>query len=559
MRRPHPGTQRRGRMVPVAFVVFVVLHHVAPVPPAAAQAPPYTPPVDAPVLDPFRALPNPYAAGNRGLDYATPPGAPVRASGPGEVTFAGPVGQGRHVVVLHPDGLRTSYSFLATVAVRRGQVVAQGDVVGTSGVAVHFGVRAGERYVDPALLLAGRPVGAHLVPVDARVAQSPAQERGWLVDALDRSGRLGRAVGDAADWLVDRAVETVEARVPRRIRVAVLLGEAALDIGRSYLELREDQEGCTPAGAAPPPPPEGPKRRIVVLVGGYGSAGGAADVLDLDTDALGYHPDDRVQFSYAGGRVPGVGALTGVGVSDYDAATSMEDLAQSGERLRALLTEIDTAHPGVAVDVVAHSQGGLVARAALADGPDDLPVEHLVTLGSPHRGAALATVAADLGAGDDGSLVGAAVAELTGGAVDPRAPAVAQMEAGSAFFVDLDRRPLDPDVTFTSVAAAGDVVVPAPSSVAEGATNTLVSVGGVTDHGSLPGSPEAAREVALALRGLGPSCAAPLTHLGGLTAGAAVGVGQRAVGGEVGTWVRPADDLAGLVVGAAQETRGWGG
>jgi len=56
----------------------------------------------------------------------------VRAAADGEVTFAGQVGGSHHVVVLHADGLRTSYSFLDTVAVHRGDHVVQGDVVGTS-------------------------------------------------------------------------------------------------------------------------------------------------------------------------------------------------------------------------------------------------------------------------------------------------------------------------------------------------------------------------------------------------------------------------------------------
>jgi murein DD-endopeptidase MepM/ murein hydrolase activator NlpD len=90
----------------------------------------------------------------------------VRASAAGVVTFAGAIGRQRFVTVLHADGLRTSYAFLATVEVRAGQVVAQGDVVGTSGVSVHFGVRRGTVYLDPELLLDGwRPV-ARLVPTD---------------------------------------------------------------------------------------------------------------------------------------------------------------------------------------------------------------------------------------------------------------------------------------------------------------------------------------------------------------------------------------------------------
>ncbi len=73
------------------------------------QPPVYRPPVKAPVVDAFRLPPNPFAAGNRGVDYGTAAGDSVHASGPGVVTFAGLVAGALHVVILHSEGLRTSY------------------------------------------------------------------------------------------------------------------------------------------------------------------------------------------------------------------------------------------------------------------------------------------------------------------------------------------------------------------------------------------------------------------------------------------------------------------
>ena len=77
----------------------------------------------------------------------------MRAAAAGVVTFAGQVAGGRHVTVAHADGVRTSYSFLAGVAVRAGQEVEAGHVLGTTGTSFHFGARIGEAYVDPAVLL----------------------------------------------------------------------------------------------------------------------------------------------------------------------------------------------------------------------------------------------------------------------------------------------------------------------------------------------------------------------------------------------------------------------
>lgn len=134
--------------------------------PAGTQEPvDYDPPVDAPVTDPFRPPPRPWLPGNRGIEYATAPGAPVRAAGRGVVTFAGAVAGSLHVTVTHPDGVRTSYSYLASIEVAVGAAVAKGQVVGRSGSRLHVGARRGEVYIDPASLWADGPPWVRLVPL----------------------------------------------------------------------------------------------------------------------------------------------------------------------------------------------------------------------------------------------------------------------------------------------------------------------------------------------------------------------------------------------------------
>ena len=99
----------------------------------------------------------------------------MRAAAAGVVTFAGRVGSGRHVTLAHADGVRTTYSFLADVAVRARQEVEAGHVLGTSGTLFHFGARIGEAYVDPAVLL-GVSGPVRLVPVRSRgLSQQPGQ------------------------------------------------------------------------------------------------------------------------------------------------------------------------------------------------------------------------------------------------------------------------------------------------------------------------------------------------------------------------------------------------
>ena len=122
----------------------------------------YLPPVDAEVVDSFRPPAHVGAPGNRGLEYDPEPRQPVRASAAGKVVFAGSVAHNRFVTVLHRDGLRTAYGYLGWIAVEEGDWVAPGQLLGTTSERFFFSVRAGDDYLDPALVLtAGR---VRLVP-----------------------------------------------------------------------------------------------------------------------------------------------------------------------------------------------------------------------------------------------------------------------------------------------------------------------------------------------------------------------------------------------------------
>jgi len=129
---------------------------------------PYAEPVDAPVIDRFRPPSTPYGPGNRGWEYATEAGGVVRAAADGIVTFAGTVGGSTAVTISHADGLRTSYSYLTATSIRTGDRIRLGDPVGQSGARLHFGVRRGEVYLDPAVLFAPPAVRrVRLVPLSA--------------------------------------------------------------------------------------------------------------------------------------------------------------------------------------------------------------------------------------------------------------------------------------------------------------------------------------------------------------------------------------------------------
>jgi murein DD-endopeptidase MepM/ murein hydrolase activator NlpD len=78
----------------------------------------------------------------------------VRSIGPGVVAHAGAVAGRLVVSVVHPDGLRSAVTGLATIRVRVGDRVGTGSVLGTARPGLHLGVRRGGEYLDPAELFA---------------------------------------------------------------------------------------------------------------------------------------------------------------------------------------------------------------------------------------------------------------------------------------------------------------------------------------------------------------------------------------------------------------------
>lgn len=121
----------------------------------------------AEVVRRFDPPPSPWLPGHRGVDLAATPGAVVHAAGAGTVVYAG-VLAGRGVLsVRHAGGLRTTYEPVdVDAAVRIGLLVGAGERLGTltpghpgcpAAACLHWGLRRGERYLDPlALLGAGR-------------------------------------------------------------------------------------------------------------------------------------------------------------------------------------------------------------------------------------------------------------------------------------------------------------------------------------------------------------------------------------------------------------------
>lgn len=126
----------------------------------------WVPPVDAVVVDPFRAPVCRWCPGNRGIEYGTTVGQLVRAVATGRVTYAGVVAGRRYVVVRHADGIRATYGALVSSDLRQGDTIVRGMTIGRTGSRFHFGLRDGLVYVDPSPYLGRLVRRPRLVPID---------------------------------------------------------------------------------------------------------------------------------------------------------------------------------------------------------------------------------------------------------------------------------------------------------------------------------------------------------------------------------------------------------
>ncbi len=519
-------------LVLVALLLATLLPAVRPHPAGAAPPRPYRPPVDAPVVDGFRPPATPYGPGNRGVDYGTEPGTEVHAAADGVVTFAGLVAGSRHVTVLHADGLRTTASYLDRIDVVVGQRVRQGDVLGTSAGQLHFSARDGDAYLDPLSLFGPDLPHVWLVPFDEPPGDGPDGERSAIRMLLGFGGRVLHGAGDAAGaalgaatdaaselaadaaalggeaaaWWAEHGgelVRTIEAYAALVLPPVALAQVALTTLDGMAAAWREWRRPCTSDDEAVPPPAG---RRLAVLVAGLGSTDTSGAIDDVDTAALGYDEGDVERFSYEGGVTPGSpGRPPGVEAHPYAKADSFQDLRVVGDRLADLVEDLAAGAPGVPIDLVAHSQGGLVARLAVEAlrrrGEDHL-VALLATIATPHHGADLATAARALSVSPlSGPLVDAAE-DVTGLGRE----AAAQLSEAGDLIAELEATPLPEDLRAISIAAQADYIVPTPQTELDGATNVVVPVSAASPHDAAPGDPGTTRALALALAGKAPPC-----------------------------------------------------
>jgi hypothetical protein len=170
-----------------------------------------------------------------GTDIGAPSGAPVYAAAAGTVTFSqATTTGGNEIWIQHTGGILTKYLHHSTVQVSRGQVVAQGQQIGTvgrtgtaTGNHLHFETHVNGTPQDPQPFMAARGItlgtGAPTTPT------APAQEDDMIyLRVIDNSADGRHKVGDiwevgelSADKLSNRHFEDIRTTIEPRMKDAI--------------------------------------------------------------------------------------------------------------------------------------------------------------------------------------------------------------------------------------------------------------------------------------------------------------------------------------------------
>jgi hypothetical protein len=282
----------------------------------------------------------------------------------------------------------------------------------------------------------------------------------------------------------------------------------------------------------PPADGTGGSGHHVMVVAGIDSHGNAPTgaTNTLDVKALGYHPDeDEVRyFSYA----PGGGS--------YDKQDTYHGIANAARQLSTQIQVMQQEHPGREVDLIAHSQGGVVVDYFLdhfyqAGDQRFPPLGTVVTLSSPHKGAPLATAGAQIRS----SALGKAALDVIGGIVpnipEPNSRSVEDLAETSRIVDDVQRHGVPDHFDFTSIGSTEDVVVPADHTSLRGAHETVVAVDAVSQHTAITSDPDALRAVRAALEGRPPPCVGITTALRAAVAPVVISRASHVFGDVAGT------------------------
>jgi hypothetical protein len=462
----------------------------------------------------------------------------VRAAGPGVVSFAGSVAGALHVVVAHAGNLRTSYSFLETLAVRRGERVVSGALVGTAGgtgaahdgTVLHFGLRSGDTYIDPMVLLAPVDLATvvHLAPttIPPRPASGSSERRGLVAGLLHTAGAAVHATGTALAATAHAAGSALTAAgsgVQRFVAAKFPLQSA---VARGF-ETWWGQRGHCDSDAPSADGTGGSDHRVMIVAGLDSSITNGGPSSALPAGRLGYEAKEVSYFSYA--RDGG----------DYTAADTEGSMRIAARRLGAQLREMERREPGREVDLIGHSQGGVIMTEFLvhvyhASDPSYPPLGTAVAMGSPLGGDTGATTEEILRRSAAGRL--ALSAAHAAGAPSPDAESIAELSKNSKFSRNLRAPHLPPMVDLTTIGAAQDVVASAGDTARSGAQKRTVIPHSPNGHSGIVTDDSALATTRAALEGKPLPCQSLTTILTGEVVSTAIATTERRIG-DVGALV----------------------
>jgi hypothetical protein len=274
----------------------------------------------------------------------------------------------------------------------------------------------------------------------------------------------------------------------------------------------------------------GSDHRVMIIAGLDSTITNGGPSSALPADRLGYESKEVAYFSYA----PDGG--------DYTAADTEGSLRTAARRLGAQLREMERREPGREVDLIGHSQGGVIMAEFLLhvyhpSDPAYPPLGFAVAMGSPLGG--------DTGASVEGTLNGSAVGRLalnaahTAGAPDPNAQSVADLNKGSELVRELDPSRLPPEVVLTSIGATQDVIAPAVDTARRGAQSFTVTPHSLNGHSGIVTDDSALRATRAAIEGKHLPCQSLTTIMAGEIVSTAIATAERRIG-----------DIGKLVAGA---------
>jgi hypothetical protein len=539
--RPERADRHPSWLTALAVVVIgAALSSALPAARAGAEEQtPWSRPVGGAVVRAFLEPAARYAAGHRGVDFAAASGTPVKAANTGRVTFAGSIDGTLHVVVEHDGGIRTSYSYLLEIDVEVGQRVARGQVVGVAGGhgeghapgVLHFGARIGDRYLDPMLLFTPSDLTklVHLVPSEVPTASDEAmlrREAQAEVDKLlhggdDCAGGIplveqvcdaAETTADAAEWVAEGAVDlglaalraagkaaaAIADRIEKTVRgvarviesaakgiagaaaaAAEILASAAgavfdavVDAGKYLIE---HLTTCPQPDSVAHPKGSG---NAVLAVGGLMSSreerrrsDGTTKLtpsFDFRPKRLGYETSDVTYFSYAADS------------PTYAEADTFGDLHDKARLLAKQIKEWAAQNPGRALDLIGHSQGGVVIDLFLMEiypGHErEYPeIENVVTYASPHEGTPIANLAEVI---DEKYPVKIVAGWVGVDNVPLGTPALDQISEDSSTISWLwERGGIPSDIRYLSLVGSEDWEVPSSSADVPGGEKLVLPVG----------------------------------------------------------------------------------